>query len=137
MEDNVLNLAYVEADKELAETVASTLHKFGYQTKVSKESVDPSHVTLLFLSLKTTAKSLLRQLRWLKEQLAFSSIQGFRLMPFIPYHAAIEDIDELWEAHIGEVYEEIFSGEFKPYGWDLDDESTINEFRRILEEYSE
>ena len=45
-----------------------------------------------------------------------------------------ENIDDLFEEGLGEVYEELFSGEFKPYGWDLDDENTIQEFERVLEE---
>lgn len=135
--DNILQLAFSPGEKELAAKVAASLEKNGFKTKVINEKVDPAHVTLVFLGLNTTAKSLLKAQPWLKQQFEFSSIQGLRVMPFIPYHASFEDIDELWEARIGEVYEEIFSGEFKPYGWDLDHEDTIIEFKRVLEEYSE
>ena len=59
-------------------------------------------------------------------------------MPLLAFHPQKEDPEARWAEGIGGVIEGLLSGEFKPFGWDLDREGLDPEFLRILEEsYSE
>lgn len=129
-----LQLAATKSQEENLEKVSNVLKKNGFETIRINKEIDPNLVALVFLGVEITPEMLFSAFPWLKEEYARSSCKYLRLMPFIAYHPKKENIDDLWENGIGETYEEVFSGEFKPYGWDLDDEETIKEFLRVYEE---
>lgn len=132
--EKLLQIAYESANRNEVEEVKKVLLKEGFAFVEANREVDPSHLVLVFLTPKSTVDSLMKEIPWLANQYEESSYRYLRAMPFIPYHPKDEDIDELFDAGLGEVYETVFSGEFKPYGWDLDDPHTVKEFLRVLEE---
>ncbi len=94
-------------------------------------------VHVLVLDPKTSPDELYADIPWLKEQFEYSSLRGFRLMPFLVYDSAKEDVENLDEEPIAETLEEVISGEFKPYGYDLAKKNPLEEFLSVLEEYDE
>lgn len=131
----LLQLAYAPEDANLAKLIGEKLNRNGYRTRICHGEVDPQEMVVCLISENTKRESLLNAEPWLSEQFDYSSYHNFRVLPLLPYHAKDGDIEEIWEEGLGEFYESLFSGEFKPYGWDLDDENAIVEFRRVLEEY--
>lgn len=132
--EKILQIASLASQSKQSEIVCRVLTKHGYRLLPVHQEMDPNLVTLVFLTPGVTLDELFDAFPWLKQEHERSSSPYLRLFPFIPYHPSGEDIDDLFEEGLGEVYEELFSGEFKPYGWDLDDENTIQEFERVLEE---
>ena len=81
--------------------------------------------------------SYLNEIDVLREQLGYSSIPHLRLLPLFIFDGSQDDPEELFEGKTGEFVEEIFSGEFKPYGWDISKDNNIDELVSIIEEQSE
>lgn len=133
-----LQLAYLQKDRPIAETIALSLSEEGFEVTLVQKSVDPGKIVLVLLTEGSAAKELYSSFPWLQEQNAFSSYRGFRLMPLFAYDSGKEDPEEIFEGAFGEMMEEVFSGEFKPFGWDLSQKKMNPEFLRVLEEsYSE
>ena len=121
-----LQLAYLQKDRPIAETIALSLSEEGFEVTLVQKSVDPGKIVLVLLTEGSTAKELYSSFPWLQEQNAFSSYRGFRLMPLFAYDSGKEDP------------EKIFEGGFKPFGWDLSQKKMSPEFLRVLKEsYSE
>lgn len=137
MEKEELLICFDEKAKEDAQRVMMALRGIGYQVKEGNGQIKEGDFVLLLLNKETTLEGLYLSNPWLKQQFEDSSFRGFRMMPIIPLHGKSEDIDTLWENGIGELYDELVSGEFKPFGLDLDDPASIKEFHRVYEEYSE
>ena len=94
-------------------------------------------VHILLLDSKTSPDELYQDIPWLKEQFDYSSLRGFRLMPFLVFDSREEDVENLDGQPIEETLEEVISGEFKPYGYDKAKENPLEEFLSVLEEYDE
>lgn len=94
-------------------------------------------VHVLILDSQTSPEELYGDIPWLKEQFDYSSLRGFRLMPFLVYDSSTEDVENLDDEPIGETLEEVISGEFKPYGYDKAKANPLEEFLSVLEEYEE
>jgi len=130
--------AYAPEDEAEAKSVLQQLTKLGYDLeKVDTVPSDPSQVTLAFFSSKTNLNSFWKALPWLKEQKQYSSYPFLRVMPFFLYHSKQEDPEIAFEGSAGELYEAVFSGEFKPFGWDFDQSCPEAEFQRVLNNYEE
>ena len=101
--------------------------------------VSPSEkaVNILALDTETTPEELYEDLPWLKEQFDYSSYRGFRLMPMLVFDSRKDDVENLDEKPIARILEEVISGEFKPYGYDLAKENPLEEFLSVLEGYEE
>ena len=123
-------------DKNNAEKFIEALSKAGYKTVLASSSPKENDFVLLILSSDTTKESLLSSCPFLLEQFELSSFKGFRLMPVLVYSSKV-GLDETWDSGVGDIYDELISGEFKPFGFDLDSKEPLKEFPRILEEYSE
>ena len=132
--DKILQIASLASQSKQSDIVCHVLTKHVCRLFAVHQEMDPNLVTLVFLTPGVSLDELFDAFPWLKQEHERSSSPYLRLFPFIPYHPSRENIDDLFEEGLGEVYEELFSGEFKPYGWDLDDENTIQEFERVLEE---
>lgn len=133
-----LQLAYVCKNRSDAEKIGLILAENGFEVELAQKEIDPEKVVLLLLEKGDEEDEFLKELPWLEEQTAFSSYRGFRLMPLLAFHPRREDPEALYEEGIGEVIESLISGEFKPFGWDLDSSELDSEFLRVLEEnYSE
>ena len=123
-------------DKNNAERFNSALNEAGYSSVLASSSPKENDFVLLILSSDTTKESLLSSCPFLLEQFELSSFKGFRLMPVLVYSSKV-GLDETWDSGVGDIYDELISGEFKPFGFDLDSKDPLKEFPRILEEYSE
>lgn len=64
---------------------------------------------------------------WIKNEVSRSGIAHLRVLPLIVYDSKKETPDSLWEKGAGEIYEEIFSEEFKPYAYDISSIRSSNE----------
>lgn len=133
-----LQFAYAPFDKDAAEKVLKGLREKGYEVlEVKEKPLYPEEVILALFTEKTDPDEFLKALPWLKEQKDYSSIARLRVMPFFVYSSKKADPEKAFEGQAGELYGDIFSGEFKPYGWDLDSADPAAEFARVLEDYEE
>ena len=134
MKKETLILRYDPNELERVKKLIPGLEKLGYVVSEMGE-VSQEGFILLLLGPNTTKEGLLKANPWLSEQFEDSSFHGFRMMPILPYYGNKEDVDSLWGNGIGDLYEELISGEFKPFGFDLDNENATKEFDRVYEEY--
>jgi hypothetical protein len=132
--DRKAQLAYETKNRDAACKVARILAESGFEIELVQKTVDPKRLVILLLSRGSQEDTLYEDLPWLKEQFAFSSFKGFRLFPVFLYSSSLIDPEEAFAGGLGEVYESVFSGEFKPFGWDLDKNHLDPEFLRVLEE---
>ena len=131
-----MQLYFDKADAQRANAfvlAAETMVKIA----IHPQTVDPDALTAIILSNDTTLEGLFQAAPWLKEQFEYCSYPHLKLMPIFVYASSKEDPEVAFEGPVGELYEELMSGEFKPFGFDLDAKNPLEEFPRILEEYSE
>ena len=137
MEKN-LQLAYEDRNRDLALKIGRILGENGFKVELIQKDIDPKKVTLILINIYSKEETLFSCLPWLKDQFGYSSLKGFRLFPILVYSPSKEDPEVLFEGELGELYENVFSGEFKPFGWNEESNVLDPEFKRILEEsYSE
>ncbi len=129
------SFCYTKNEELDAKEVVSCLKNVGY--KFDENKVDFNKVIIICLNKDSKKDDVLNSYPWLKDQFFYSSENYLKIMPLFIYHSNDEDIEKLFEDNVGELYEHIFSGEFKPYGWDLDSKNPEIEFDRVLEQYSE
>ena len=129
------SFCYTKNEEFDAKEVVSCLKNIGY--KFDENKVDFNKVIIICLNKDSKKEVLLNSYPWLKDQFLYSSENYLKVMPLFIYHSNDEDIEKLFEDNIGDLYEDIFSGEFKPYGWNLDGNNPEREFDRVLEQYSE
>ena len=132
--EETLNIYFDRADEEYAKILLNALLEKGYEARLGKPNPTEKDFCIVILSSITSEEGLLSSLPWLKEQYDLSSYKGFRVMPLLMWHGG-EKLNEIWEEGIGDIYESIFSGEFKPFGFDMDSKEPLKEFPRVLEEY--
>ena len=137
MEKETLLICFDESEESRAEELRIGLKGLGYTALLANRPVNENDFVLLLLGPDCSKEGLLKSNPWLGKQFEDSSFRGFRLMPVVAYHGNSEDVDAVWESSVGEIYEEMISGEFKPFGFDLDNENAAKEFHRVYEEYSE
>lgn len=116
----------------------SLLMENGFPLVEVNDSIDPNELVICCFDETATSESFL-SLPWLKEQEEYSSYPYLRVLPFFVYSSSKGDVEELFEEGLGDEIEEVFSGEFKPFGFDFDDiEGSVKELKRVIEEsYSE
>ena len=119
-----------------AESLLLELKALGLNASLGN-SPEQGAVHLLLLDAKTGPEELYADVPWLKEQFDFSSLRGFRMMPFLVFDSRVEDVESLDDEPIAETLEEVISGEFKPYGYDKAKKNPLEEFLSVLEEYDE
>ncbi|MCR5348188.1 MAG: hypothetical protein K6E59_01090 [Bacilli bacterium] len=134
---NPLLLAIAPRLKESSLPVLRALSQKGYPYQLLEEDPKDGDLVLLFLDLKSTKEELFDSFPWLEAQYEYSSLKGFRLMPFLMYHGKQGDIESLYEENLADMMDEVISGEFKPFGFDLDAGFPLEEFPAVLESYSE
>lgn len=129
------SFCYTKNEEKDAKEVISNFLKSGVSFK--ENEVDFKNAIIICLNKDSKKDDILNEYPWLKNQFEYSSENYLKVMPFFIYHSRKENPEELFENNVGEIYEDIFSGEFKPYGWDLDSKNPEVEFDRVLEQYSE
>jgi hypothetical protein len=131
-----LYLSYPPRLASLVASVKASFDKAGYVYQDLDQPEDGALV-LLFLDMESTPEEIYASALWLKEQFDYSSFKALRLMPFLLYRSSLGDVEEQVDEHLADTLEEVISGEFKPYGYDLDDENPLREFASVLENYEE
>ena len=132
-----LNLYFAKDDAPKAAPFVSALRAAGYDVKENAKDVDEEGLNAIILSEDTTLDALFEAAPWIKGQYEYCSYPHLKLMPVFIYASSKVDPEEAFEGKVGEIYEELMSGEFKPFGFDLDNENPLEEFQRIYEEYAE
>ena len=94
-------------------------------------------LVLLFLDMDSSEEEIYAAAPWLKQQFDYSSLKALRLMPFLLYRSSEGDIEEQVDDNVADTIEAVFSGEFKPYGFDLDSPTPLREFGTVLHNYEE
>ena len=135
--NETLYLSYSQRLLPLAELLTKELSKRGYHVEEAPlEPIDGSLV-LLLLDMESKEEEIFASAPWLKKQFDYSSLKALRLMPFLFYRSSLGSVDEQVEDSLGETLEAVISGEFKPYGFDLDASDPLAEFPSVLEAYEE
>ena len=116
--------------------VKASFAESGYPYQDLHTPIDGSLV-LLFLDMDSNPEEIYESAPWLKEQFEYSSFKALRLMPFLLYRSNLGSVEDQVEEHLADTLEEVLSGEFKPYGYDLDAENPLEEFPSVLENYEE
>ncbi len=132
---NNLQISYVQEDEKEVLEVLEALRKKGYSFFCDNTTLHEDVILFLFTK-KTKIEDVFSEIPFLKKENDKSSFHYLKIMPFYLYHSSKEDP----EATLSEeecLYMELFSGEFKPFGADLDSIDPLFEFDRILESYSE
>ena len=132
-----LYLAYPKRLSLLAEDVSLSLFKRGYANEQLRKEPQDGSLVLFLLDMETTAEEIYRDVPWIEEQFDHSSLKHLRLMPFLIYQSSLGNVEEQVENLLSETLESVFSGEFKPYGYDLDAADPLEEFSSVLEGYEE
>ena len=133
-----LQIAYSKRDERSAIEIISALSSLNYELDVTNsELLDEKAVTIVLFSTSTEENELLNELPWLKKERMRSNVKHLKVMPLFVYHSKREDPEKEFDKNVGMLYEDIFSTEFKPYGWDFDSDAPEREFPLILEQYSE
>lgn len=92
---------------------------------------------LYFLDLTDVSiESLYETFPWLEKESKRSLTPHLRILPLLVYDSKKEDPFEKWGKGPGEIYEELFSEEFKPFAYDLSNiEASNNELKHVLSLY--
>ena len=130
-----IHLYFGQADDADGCLLAACLEKAGYQLNVNAVKFDPDTLAMLILSDNVEMEDLFLVAPWLKKQYEYCSYPHLKLMPVFVYDSTKVDPEEAFEGKVGELYEELMSGEFKPFGFDKAKENPLEEFPRILDEY--
>ena len=131
---------YLQFSSRLAKDVAKVKAAFeekGLIHQDLKGAPKDYSLVLFCLDMDSTEEEIYASAPWLKEQFDYSSLKGLRLMPFLLYHSGKGDIEDQVEENLAETIEAVFSGEFKPYGFDLDSSAPLSEFDTVLHNYEE
>lgn len=128
-------ISYIKEDEKEVLPLMEALEKKGYSFYIDNTS--PHEDVILFLfSKKTRIEDVFLEIPFLKKENSHSAFHSLKVMPFYLYHSSLEDPEETLSEDDC-LYMELFSGEFKPFGCDLDSQDPLFEFDRILESYSE
>ena len=132
-----ISLYFDRIDGEDANLFAKALEEAGYPCVSNPPSFDGQGLAAILLSDQTSLEGLYASAPWLKDQYEYSSFPHLSLLPVFVYASSKTDPEEAFEGKVGELYEELMSGEFKPFGFDKDNKNPLAEFQRILEGYLE
>ncbi len=123
------------ASVKLNKNLIPSLEKGDFEISlVGKEINDED---LYFLDLTdVTLEELYLSFPWLEKELRHSQTPHLRILPLLVYDSKKEDPFKKWEEGPGEIYEELFSEEFKPFAYDISNvEYSNNELKHVLSLY--
>ena len=129
-----IQLLFPSCLKDDVLAVQQALKNNGYPVVGNPKVFDPEELGIAIFEKNMDVEAYLSEIPVLKEQLNYSSIKHFRVLPLFIYDGSKDDPEALFEEETGEFVEEIFSGEFKPYGWDVSKSNNIIELIEIIEE---
>lgn len=137
MSHETLYLTYPKRLEVIALKARQALERLSFPCKKLEGAPKDGSLVLVMLDLDSREEEIYSFAPWLKEQFAYSSFKALRVMPFLFYHGQQGDIEEAFDERLSETMESVFSGEFKPFGYDLDAENPLREFPSVYETYEE
>lgn len=112
-----------------------SLKQGGFSPLEAKKEINDEDLYFLDLS-NTGLLDLEKAYPWLKEEFLRSNIHHLRILPLFLYDSSKEDPFEKWEKGANEIYDNLFSEEFKPYAYDISNPSHANEeLKHVLSLY--
>ncbi len=134
---NKLEISYIKENEVAGNKFMSILKEHGYDVIFSNEEIKEDRVALLIFYKGISKEKMLDQINWLAKQNERSSIRYLRLFPIFLFDKET-DIEKDIDSYV-DAFDDFISGEFKPYGFVLNEPNKyIVEFNKILEEsYSE
>jgi len=106
------------------------------ESEVASGTVDFNRIIGVVLTKETDEDELLEENPWIEKEFAYSKNTHLRVLPIILYDSTLEDVDEIYEKHISEIYDDLFSDEFKPLAYDVAYPNVSNrELVRVLRLY--
>lgn len=133
--ENTLFIATNNSDKTQLSKFIDGLKSAGFNVLEAGKEVNDNDLYFLDLS-NTTLSDLEDKYPWLKEELNRSNILHLRILPLLIYDSKKEDPFKKFEEGPSEIYEEVFSEEFKPYAYDVSNpESSNKELEHVLSLY--
>lgn len=132
-----LQFVFSPRQRPLGEAIVLALARKGYAIRALSGTPEDGSLVLLMLDMGSSKEEIFSTAPWLKEQFDYSSFKALRLMPFLVYRSSEGDIEQQVEDHLADTLEAVISGEFKPYGYDLDAQDPLLEFPSVLETYEE
>lgn len=131
---NTIQLLYPSCLSSFAMRLAKELEEQHYKVIHNPDVFLEAHLGIAIFEAEMEEEAYLKEMPLLKEQLEYSSIKHLRILPLFVYDGRRLDPEECFEGATGEFVESIFSGEFKPYGYDVSRDNNIKELLSIIEE---
>lgn len=129
-----IQLLYPSILENRIASLEAGLSSKGYTLIHNPDDYDEDALGIAVFIQEMDADAYLKEIPLLAKQLDYSSIKYLRILPLIIYDSKQEDIEALFEGPTGEFVDSIFSGEFKPFGWDLSNQDNLTELVEIIEE---
>ena len=134
MEKKIYVASLNEASAEF-QTFVKGLKIMGIEVSPSPQKANDLDLYAIDLT-KGSLAELEEKYPWIQNEFSRSGIAHLRVLPLLVYDSKKETPDSLWEKGAGEIYEEIFSEEFKPYAYDISSiESSNEELVHVLSLY--
>jgi hypothetical protein len=123
----------LEAAKDAVESIGE---EPSLESEVASGNVDFSRIIGIVLTKETDEDELLEENPWIEKEFVYSKNTHLRVLPIIVYDSTLEDLDDIYEKSISEIYDDLFSDEFKPLAYDIAYPKVANrELARVLRLY--
>ena len=137
MEKTLLQLVASHRDLSAAKNAAELIaEEPTLESEVASKTLDFNRIIGIVLSKETDQDELLEENPWIEKEFVYAKNTHLRVLPIILYDSTLEDLDEIFEKHIAEIVDDLFSDEFKPLAYDLAYPRVSNrELTRVLRLY--
>lgn len=133
--NETLYIASVNTDKKYYISLIESLKIGGFCSRNIENCINDNDLYVLDLT-DCTIEQLFEKFPWLKNESKRSKTLHLRVLPLLVYSSNTEDPFKKWETGPNEIYEELFSEEFKPFAYDLSNPSFSNEeLKRVISLY--
>lgn len=130
-----LYIASLKKNQNQYTSLLSSLKEGGYAPIEFNGDINDNDLYVLDLT-DSSLEELLASFEWLKNEHNRSKTLHLRVLPLLTYSSNNEDPFDKWNNGPNEVYEELFSEEFKPFAYDIDNKEFSNkELGRVLNLY--
>ncbi len=130
-----LFIASANKDESQFKRFISNLKDGGFDVLRAGKEINDTDLYFLDLS-NTTLPELEEKYPWLESELKRSNVLHLRVLPLLIYDSKKEDPFDKFDDGPSEIYEEVFSEEFKPYAYDISNpDSSNSELKHVLSLY--
>lgn len=130
-----LFIASANKDENQFKHFINNLKDGGFDVLPAEKEINDTDLYFLDLS-NTTLSRLEEKYPWLEGELKRSNVLHLRVLPLLIYDSKKEDPFDKFGNGPSEIYEEVFSEEFKPYAYDISNPDSSNlELKHVLSLY--